>query len=47
MTQTTRLASFGPVLVAAVHPVMYICNRIYETLVRIKKTRRKKNKTHL
>jgi hypothetical protein len=33
--------SFGPVLVAAVHPIEYIVNRTYETLVSIKKTRRK------
>jgi hypothetical protein len=26
MTQTTRLASFEPVLIATVHPVVYICN---------------------
>jgi hypothetical protein len=42
MTQTTRLASFGPDFVTAVHPVAYIVNRTYETLVSNEKTRRNK-----
>jgi hypothetical protein len=47
MTQTTPDASFGPVLVAAVHPVAYIVNRTYETLVSNKNSRRKKKNTCL
>jgi hypothetical protein len=41
MTQTTRLASSGPNFVAAVHPVAYIVNRTYETLVSIRKHKKK------
>jgi hypothetical protein len=47
MAQTTRLASFGPVLVISVLPVAYFVyyNFIYcKTLVSIKKTRNKKIK---
>jgi hypothetical protein len=40
----TRLASFGPLFVVAALPAVYSVNRIYETLVSIKKTQRiKKN----
>jgi hypothetical protein len=42
MTQTTRLASSGPNFVAAVHPVAYIVNRTYKTLVSIEESRKKR-----
>jgi hypothetical protein len=44
MTQTTRLASFGPNFVTAVHPVAYTVDRTYVTLVSIGKHNKKKKK---
>jgi hypothetical protein len=35
--------TFGPVLVATVHPVVYIRNKIYVTLVSMKKNTKKKD----
>jgi hypothetical protein len=40
VAQTMRLVSFGPLFVATALPAAYFVNRIYETLVSIKKTRR-------
>jgi hypothetical protein len=45
MTQTTRLASSGPNFIAAVHPVAYIVNRTYETLISINKHEKRRRKS--
>jgi hypothetical protein len=45
MTQTTRLASFGPDFIMAALSTAHFVNKIYKTLVSIRKHEKKKEKS--